>query len=104
MVIPTNPKANILIDNDGRARLTDFGLASIIRRDTSVISLQEPDVAGTGAWAAPEVLWGGASTKEGDIFTFAMVAVEVCATRVLRGHSPSLLPLDRHSRAIPHLL
>jgi len=32
--------------------------------------------------AAPEILKGGAVTKEGDIFTFAMVAVEVRATGV----------------------
>ena len=31
--------------------------------------------------AAPEILGGGPMSKEGDVFTFAMVAVEVCRTR-----------------------
>jgi hypothetical protein len=35
-------------------------------------------VAGMTTWAAPEILRGGSVTKEGDVFTFSMVAVEVC--------------------------
>lgn len=73
-----NSKANILIDKDGHARLTDFGLGSIARWDYSIINPQGPDVANTMTWAAPEILKGYPVSKEGDIFTFAMVAVEVC--------------------------
>ena len=73
-----DPKANILIDKKGRARLTDFGLASITGGDFSVITPQDPDTANTTTWAAPEILKGGPVTKEGDVFTFGMVAVEVC--------------------------
>ncbi|KAF9789477.1 kinase-like domain-containing protein [Thelephora terrestris] len=73
--------ANILIDKDGHARLTDFGLTSIIRGDDSIRSPQDSAIASTTMWAAPEVLQGGASTKEGDVFTFAMVAVETFTGR-----------------------
>lgn len=72
-----NSKANILIDKDGRARLTDFGLTSIIRGDNSTRAPQVADMTGVATWAAPEILRGGAVTKEGDVFTFAMVTVEV---------------------------
>ncbi|KAF9789438.1 kinase-like domain-containing protein [Thelephora terrestris] len=60
--------ANILIDKDGYACLTDFGLASMIRRN-------EP----------AEIPNGGTVTKEMDIFRFAMVAVEVCIRGVFDG-------------------
>jgi serine/threonine protein kinase len=76
---PSNTKANILVDEDCRARLTDFGLASVVRRDGSVVSLQDPDPGIGAKWAAPEVLRGEAVTREADIFAFAMVAIEVCA-------------------------
>lgn len=56
-----------------------------------MVSPQESSAA--RAWAAPEILHGGASTKEGDIFTFAMVVVEVCVIGVLHGHLPTYLPL-----------
>ena len=82
-----SPKANILVDEDGHARLTDFGLTSITRGEDSVLSPQDSSTAVTTTWAAPEILHGGAVTKEGDIFTFAMVAVEV---RI--GHFPRAYP------------
>jgi eukaryotic-like serine/threonine-protein kinase len=72
-----NSKANILIDADGHARLTDFGLTFITRGDNSTRVVQGLDIAGTTAWAAPEILRGGSVTKEGDVFTLAMVSVEV---------------------------
>lgn len=80
-----NRKANILIDKSGRARLTDFGLTSITRGDNSSRSPQDPAMAGTTAWAAPEVLKEGVVTEEGDVFTFAMVTVEVGTRGVFAG-------------------
>lgn len=78
ILISTNSKSNVLIDRHGRARLTDFGLTSIIPGDTSIVSPQDPNMATTMTCAAPEILGGGPVSKEGDVFTFAMVAVEVC--------------------------
>lgn len=74
-----NLKANILIDEGGHARLTDFGLTSVVRRDTSSLSIQNLGATNATAWAAPEILQGGGSTMEGDVFSFAMVVIEVCA-------------------------
>ncbi|KAF9790826.1 kinase-like domain-containing protein [Thelephora terrestris] len=68
--------ANVLIDKEGHARLTDFGLASVIQGENSTRNPQDRGVEGTKAWVAPEILRGGAVTKEGDVFTFSMVAVE----------------------------
>lgn len=74
-----------MIDKDGRARLTDFGLAYIVRGKSSIRVSQGPDITGMTTWAAPEILRGGAATKEGDVFTFAMVAIEVCSGVFERG-------------------
>ena len=93
MLTPTNSKANILIDGKGRARLTDFGLASIILGEKSPISAQDATVTNVATWAAPEILGGGPASKEGDIFTFSMVAVEVRsrgAPTEVSGFSPYL--------------
>ena len=81
---PTNQKENVLIDKHGHARLTGFWLTSIIS-DNSVPSPKDPDLEHTRTWAAPEILRGGPVSKEGDVFTFAMVAVEVCTREVSDG-------------------
>jgi len=71
-----------LIDGDGRALLTGFGVISVVRGDKSLIPQDGPrdqeHLTTTTAWAAPEILRGGPVSKEGDIFAFAIVAVEVC--------------------------
>lgn len=74
-------KANILIDKNGHARLTGFELAVITPGNTLTSLLQDPNTNMT-TWVAPEILRGGLVTKEGDIFTFAMVAIEVHTRRV----------------------
>ena len=79
MMNPMNPKANVLIDKNGHARLADFGLASIVPGNQSVVSLPDANMTIATTWAAPEISNGGSLTKAGDVFTFAMVAVEVCA-------------------------
>ncbi|KAF9644877.1 kinase-like protein, partial [Thelephora ganbajun] len=75
--------ANILIDKDGHARLADFGLTSIIRGEDSTRSPQDSNTNNTTTWAAPEILKEGSVSKEGDVFTFAMVTVEI-----FTGHAP----------------
>ena len=69
---------NILIDYDGRARLADFGFASVIR---GLNSVHITKVQGyTARWAAPEVLRDGDKvTQEADVFAFGMVVIEVCS-------------------------
>ena len=78
--IDLSSKTNILVDKYCHARLTDFGLTSVTRGENSLRSPQDPPAANT-AWAAPEVLRDGVATKEGDIFTFAMVSVEARTSR-----------------------
>ena len=95
-----NRKANVLIDKDGHARLTDFGLAAIIRGEFSIFSAQDSG-ANTTTWAAPEILRGGSATKEGDVFTFSMVAIEVRTRGVSSGSFSTYLTLKRHTQDVP---
>ena len=89
ILITMGHKANVLIGKDGHARLTDLGLASVVLGNQSVVSL--PDASLT-MWAAPEISKGGAVTKEGDVFMFAMVAVEVRTRGVFERSSLTCLP------------
>jgi len=67
---------NIFMDDSGHARIGDFGLAMLTHNPDSVQSatLQQ---GYTPRWAAPEVLSKGTYGKEADIFSFAMVMIEV---------------------------
>ncbi|KAF9779315.1 CNH domain-containing protein [Thelephora terrestris] len=67
---------NILVDERGRARLTDFGFTSVVRGTNSVLVTAVQGY--TARWAAPEVLKSGdKNTREADVFSFGMVVIEV---------------------------
>ena len=66
-----------MVDALGNARITDFGLAAIVRGPDSLASITD-DQGHTPRWTAPEVLRQGSSaTKESDVFSFGMVITEV---------------------------
>ena len=77
-------KLNILIDQDCRARLADFGLLTIVSDSTYHTSSSIPGSAGTTRWMSPElfdpVRFGrkdGRATKESDCYALGMVILEV---------------------------
>ena len=82
-VLISSYQSNVLISRRGRARLTDFGFTSVVRGLNSVLV---PELQGcTLRWAAPEVIRGeGRSTQEADIYSFAMVVIEVGPLTSLR--------------------
>lgn len=66
---------NILVDNSGRPRITDFGLAKILRNPAFKRAFLDDQSV---RWAAPETLrTPGTYKKETDVFSFAMVMIEV---------------------------
>ena len=69
-------QCNILVDNYGHARISDFGNAMVERNSDSLWSGSGPN-GHAPRWSAPEVLKEFAYSKESDIFSFAMVMVEV---------------------------
>ena len=61
------------MDTTGCARVTNFGLTTVVQDLHSVIE-RGHDVR----WTAPEILDGrGTYSREGDVFSFAMVTIEV---------------------------
>jgi serine/threonine protein kinase len=64
--------ANIMIDGQGRARITDFGLAV-----TGEEAATDGRIAGTPAYMAPEQLAGRGATAKSDIYSLGLVFYEI---------------------------
>ena len=85
IAVLTPGQSNILVGTTGRARITGFGLAVVTRNLDSIRSASAG--GGHGArWIAPEILDDrGTYSEEGDIFSFAMVTIEVRRKYPTRG-------------------
>ena len=73
-IVFTMRKQNILVNAQGDACLADFGLAIVVDSKSST-------GAGRGhnsLWAAPETLNHGRRSREADVFSYGLVAIEVC--------------------------
>ena len=70
-------QSNILVDYFDQVRITDFARAAVAGIQGS--ACDTPDMYGhTTRWTAPEILESqGRFTRESDVFSFAMVMVEV---------------------------
>jgi serine/threonine-protein kinase len=64
--------SNIMLDGQGRARITDFGLA--VRPEDE---LAEGRVVGTPAYMSPEQLAGRAATVKSDLYALGLVLYEI---------------------------
>ena len=82
-VVFTHCQANILVDDSDHARIADFGLAVVTKNSNSIQSA--PHQHGfTLRWTAPEVVVNREPTKESDMFSFAMVTIEVGMPQMVR--------------------
>lgn len=70
--------ANILIDPDGTAKLTDFGIA---RAADAVAMTKTGEVMGTAQYLAPEAAVGRPATGLSDVYALGVVAYEMLAGR-----------------------
>ena len=85
--------ANIMLDGNGKIRITDFGLAGV-----SGESLR----AGTPAYMAPEQLAGGEVTPRSDIYSLGLVLFELfTGRRALEGRTIAELIAKREQAGIP---
>ena len=77
ITVLTSDQPNILVDADGRARIMDFRLATVAI-DVNFEPSPSDQRVGSEQWSAPEVLLKNERTsKKTDIFSFAMVMIEV---------------------------
>ena len=82
-------EANILINRDSHACISDFGLLTIIPDQASLISPITPRERGTIRWMSPELLdpesfglKNSHPTKESDCYALGMVIYEVLSGQV----------------------
>ena len=82
MLTPTD-QPNILVDATSHAMITDCSLA-MVTQDLDSIRGAPDEYGDSTRWIAPEILDNrGAFSKEADVFSFAMVVIEVrCRFRI----------------------
>ncbi len=84
--------ANVLIGTDGRARLTDFGIA----QPSGATSLTKTGmVVGSGRFIAPEVMRGDPASERSDLYSLGVLIRECLAP----GATPELRALVRQLTA-----
>lgn len=69
---------NILLDEDMRARVADFGLAKQSREGQSHLTTR---VAGTHGYLAPEYALYGQLTEKSDVYSFGVMVLEIMCGR-----------------------
>ncbi|KAJ8770544.1 hypothetical protein K2173_018035 [Erythroxylum novogranatense] len=74
---------NVLLDGDMVAHVSDFGLAKIIStiNELSHSLISSIGIKGTIGYAPPEYGMGGAASKEGDVYSYGILVLEMFSGR-----------------------
>ena len=67
--------ANVLLSATGAVRISDFGLAQIIRSEAALTG--RGDIVGTPQYIAPEVMRGELADSRADIYAFGVITFEL---------------------------
>ncbi len=70
-------KDNVLITDDCRAVIADFGISFVMGSTTFATSSSSSRKGGTVRWQAPEVLSGSPNSFSADVYSLACVYFEV---------------------------
>ncbi|KAF9643873.1 kinase-like protein [Thelephora ganbajun] len=81
---------NVLVDDSGHARIIDFGEATLVKGEDSVEDDSDRP-RHTLRWAAPEVLSERTSSKAADVFSFAMLMIEILTDAIPFSDRSSLM-------------
>jgi len=88
---------NVLLADDGRIKVTDFGLARELSADTDTGSL-----VGTIAYLAPEVIRRGKTEKASDIYSFGIMLYEMLTgVQPYRGEDAMQIAFLHTSNRVP---
>ena len=90
--------ANVIVDESGTAKLTDFGIARAARDS------EERELVGTARYIAPERVEGRPVTPRSDVYGLALVAFELLTgTPAFAGAENEDLLRDRVAGGAPHI-
>lgn len=90
--------ANVIVDEAGNAKLTDFGIARAARDS------EERELVGTARYIAPERVEGRPVTARSDVYGLALVAYELLTgTPAFAGAENEDLLRDRIAAGAPHI-
>ncbi|NDB17866.1 MAG: serine/threonine-protein kinase, partial [Actinobacteria bacterium] len=92
---------NILIGDDGRVKITDFGLARAAHADGRGLTVAGA-LVGTPAYLSPEYVKGEGRTVAGDVYALGIIAYElVVGTPPFVGAHPLQVVLARTDEQVP---
>ncbi|THG08126.1 hypothetical protein TEA_015097 [Camellia sinensis var. sinensis] len=80
--------ANILLDENWVAKVTNFAISKLIPNDIANESLTVSMICGTIGYIAPEYLHGKLTTKS-DVYSFGMVLLELLCAKKLHTSGPN---------------
>ncbi|XLR16171.1 hypothetical protein S83_044109 [Arachis hypogaea] len=73
--------SNVMLDSNFNAKLGDFGLARLMDHEASS---KTTNLAGTFGYLSPEAATRGKTSKESDVYSYGIVALEIaCGRRVV---------------------
>jgi serine/threonine-protein kinase len=93
---------NILVNEQGVAKVADFGVAESVSR--TLAPEQMRDVLGTVAYLAPEVIQGAPAEPRADVYSLGLTVYEMAAGRLpFTGTNPAALAGQRLGAPAPPL-